>query len=301
MSLQNSKIKILAIVGPTATGKSDLAVLLAKKFGGEVVSADSRQVYTGLDIGSGKVTKKETGGIPHHMLDIANPKHTYTVSQYQKRAQKEIFAIAKRKKLPIVCGGSGFYIQAAIDNISFPDVPPNTKLRKQLAVQSPEKLYNMLSALDLERADTIDRHNPRRLIRALEIVSAQGRVPKQIQQSYFEPLIIGIALPKNVLNERIHIRLQKRFKKGMIREVQKLHEQGVSWKKLASFGLEYRFVATYLQKKLTRPEMQEKLEIAIRQFAKRQMTWFKRDKRIHWFEPERQQEINTAVEKFLRP
>ncbi|TSC62967.1 MAG: tRNA dimethylallyltransferase [Parcubacteria group bacterium Gr01-1014_48] len=297
---QNNKIKVLAIVGPTATGKSDLAVLLARKYNGEVISADSRQVYRGLDIGSGKITKKEMRGIPHHMIDIADPKRTYTVAQYQKKARKELYSIVKRKRLPIICGGSGFYVQAIIDNLEFPNVPPNKKLRLQLAQQSPEELYVALSSLDPKRAAVIDKHNSRRLVRALEIVNIQGCVPKQKQQeSRFNVCSIGITFPKDILHERIRIRLKKRFKKGMVREVACLHEYGISWKQLESFGLEYRFIAEYLQKKMTLEEMKEKLEQAIRQFAKRQMTWFKRDTHIRWFDHEQQKEISARVWKFL--
>ncbi len=298
--MPSKKNKIIAIVGPTATGKSDLAVFLAKKFDGEIVSADSRQIYTGLDIGSGKVTKKEIAGIPHHMLDIAHPKRTYSVAQYQKRAQKEIGNIIKRNLLPILCGGTGFYIQSVLDNISLPSVSPNLQLRKKLAKEPLAKLYATLEMLDPERAATIDQKNPLRLIRALEIVQAQGKVgPRTYEPRIYDTCTIGLRLPQDVLAERIHIRLHKRLKKGMVREVEKLHQNGLSWKRLESLGLEYRFVAEYLQNKMSRDEMTEKLEIAINQYAKRQMTWFKKDSSILWFTPEHDDEIAQTIKKFL--
>jgi len=297
--------KLIVIVGPNASGKSELAVRLAKKFsarggsafggnGAEIISADSRQVYKGLDIGSGKITKKEMQGIPHHLLDIASPKRIFTVAQYQKLALKAIKNIWQREKLPIICGGTGFYVQAVVDGLIIPEIKPDLKLRKKLEKKSTEELFNLLKRKDQRRAKEIDRHNKRRLIRALEIVEAIGRVPKlKTEPLRAEISIIGIKKSRSALKKLIHRRLIKRLKMGLLKEVGKLHRQGLSWQRLENFGLEYRFGAQLLQGKLTEKEFIAKLENAIYQYAKRQMTWFKRDKRIKWLENKNQAENQT--------
>ena len=168
---------IIAILGKTATGKSDLAVLLAKKWDGEVISADSRQIYRGLDLGTGKITKREMKGIPHHLLDIADSKKQFSVSEYKNLADKTIGEIISRGKLPIICGGTGLYIDAVLKNIVVPEVPPNKKLRKELEKKTVPQLFVILKKLDSRRAKEIDANNPRRLIRAIEIATALGSIP----------------------------------------------------------------------------------------------------------------------------
>ncbi len=279
------KIKVLTIVGPTASGKSDFAVEIARKFNGEIISADSRQVYRGFNIGSGKITKHEMKNIPHHLLDVADPQKNFSVAQFQKLAQKKIEEINSRGHLPIICGGTGFYIDALIFNQTLPNIPPNKKLRQELKKLSPSALFQKLSALDPVRAKTIDRNNPIRLIRAIEIASALGQVPKlKKETSPYDCLWLGIKPDSETLVKKIHLRLLRRLRQGMISEVKKLHEKGLSWKKLEAFGLEYRFLALYLQNKLNKTEALAQLEIAINQYAKRQMTWFKRNKKIIWLD-----------------
>jgi len=291
--------KLLVIVGPNASGKSDLAVKLAKKFNGEVVSADSRQVYKGMDIGTGKITKEEMQGIPHYLLDIASPKRRFSVVQYQKKAIEAIKKIQGKGKLPILCGGTGFYVQAVVDGLVFPKVKPDWKLRKTLEQKSAKELYEYLKKLDPERAKTIEKDNKRRLVRAIEIVLKTGKpVPKLKKQKLFDVLMIGIKRDKEELKERIRKRLLKRLKQGMIEEVKKLKESGLSWKRLEEFGLEYRWIARYLQGKIGYQEMIEKLQKDIEDFAKRQLTWFKRDKRIHWIKSFK--EAKELVEEFIK-
>jgi len=277
--------KIIVILGPTASGKTDLSIKLAKKYNGEVISADSRQVYKGLDIGSGKITKKEMQGIPHYLLDVANPKRKFTVAQYQKLAIKAIKNIQKKNKLPILVGGTGFYIQSIIDGIVIPEVKPNWELRKELEKKSNEELYKMLLEKDPERAKTIDKQNPRRLIRALEIILVTKKpIPFLKSKNNFEVLQIGIKKTPEELKKPIKKRLKKRLKNNaIINEVKKLHKI-LSWKRLEEFGLEYRFVAQYLQNKISYQEMIDKIQIESEHYAKRQMTWFKRDKKINWTE-----------------
>ncbi|HPB60447.1 MAG TPA: tRNA (adenosine(37)-N6)-dimethylallyltransferase MiaA, partial [Candidatus Paceibacterota bacterium] len=174
----SEKPKIVVILGPTASGKTALSIKVAQKIGGEVISADSRQVYKGLDLGTGKVTKKEMGSVPHHLLDVASPKRKFSVARYQKLANKKITEIIKRGRTPIIVGGSGFYIQAIVDNLILPDVPPNPKLRLELQGKTIHELFSILKKIDPQRAKNIDENNPVRLIRAIEIGKALGQVPK---------------------------------------------------------------------------------------------------------------------------
>jgi len=284
MLKQSKKSKIIVILGPTASGKSDLAVKIAKKFNGEVISADSRQVYKGLDIGTGKITKKEMREVPHHLLDIAGPKRKFTVVQYRKLALKAIDEIFKKGKIPILCGGTGFYIQAVIDGILIPEVPPDWKLRKKLRKKSIKELYQILKKLDPKRAKTIEKQNPRRLIRAIEIV-LKTKKPVPIFQKNPLPypvLMLGIEKEKKELSSLIRKRFLKWLKIGLIAEGKKLRKSGLSWKRIDDFGIHYRVISHYLQKKTNFQRMIEDSVKEIQNYAKRQMTWFKRDKRIDW-------------------
>jgi len=307
--------KLIVILGPTASGKSELAVKLAKKFNGEIVSADSRQVYKGMDIGTGKITKKEMQGIPHYLLDVTSPKRRFTVSQYRKLALKTINKIFKKGKIPILCGGTGFYIQAVVDGIVIPEVPPDWKLRKKLEKKSVEELYKILKKLDPKRAKTIESKNPRRLIRAIEIILKTKKPVPALKKNPlpYPVLLISIKKGKKELSSLIRERLLRRLKRGMIAEVKKLKKSSLSWKRLEEFGLEYRFVAQYLQKKLKSKEdkssssslavaqeydeMVNLIQKEIEHFAKRQMTWFKRDKRINWVKNYNKAE--KIIKKFL--
>lgn len=283
------KPTVIVILGATSTGKSDFAVGLAKKLQqesitAEIISADSRQVYKGLDLLSGKITEKEMHGIHHHMLDVVNPKKTYTVSDYVTHAKKATDGIIKRGHLPIIVGGTGFYIDALVNGIVLPEVPPNIALRKKLEQKTAEELFILLKKKDSARAKTIDPKNKVRLIRALEIIESIGKVPKQKDKPQYNTLKIGLTIHDEVLRQRIKTRLEKRVKQGMLREAQKLHENGLSYKKMESLGLECKYSALYLQKKITKQELATQLETAIWQYARRQKTWFKRDKSIEWVE-----------------
>lgn len=298
---KETKPRVIAIVGPTASGKTSLSIEIARLVGGEVISADSRQVYTGLDIGSGKVTKREMRGVPHHLLDVASPKRTMSVVQYEKLATHAIKDILKRGKVPIICGGTGLYIDAILTNASFPEVPPNAELRKKLEGLSVEKLFRKLQKLDPARAETIDAQNPRRLIRAIEIATAIGKVPERTESTpRYNTLWIGLTMPKEELEGRIHTRLIARMRHGMVAEAKRLRGEGLTWKRMDSLGLEYRFLAQFLTGKLRKEEMIELLNIAIRQFSKRQMMWFKRNQNIKWFHPKETKKVLSTVKKFLK-
>lgn len=276
--------KLIVIVGPTATGKSDLAVKLAKKFDGHVVSADSRQVYKGMNIGSGKITKKEMRGIPHYLLDVASPRSQFSVARYKKLANEAIKKIQAENKVPILCGGTGLYIQSVVDGIVIPEVKPDWKLRQKLSQKTPQQLFAILKKIDPRRAKTIERSNPRRLVRAIEIVQKTGQaVPELKKQPLPYPfLMIGIKMSQEEIVKHISKRLTRRLRAGMVAEVSRLKNSGLSWKKLENFGLEYKFIALYLQKKITKAALIKRIQKESEHYAKRQMTWFARDKRIHW-------------------
>lgn len=268
-----SKPTVIVILGQTATGKSAFAVKIAKKIKGEIISADSRQVYKSLDIGTGKISKKEMKKVPHHLLDVVNPRYKFTVVEYKELAEKKIQEIIARGKTPIICGGTGFYIDAITKGIIFPEVPPNEKLRKQLSKKSLVALFSMLKKLDLVRAKTIDSKNKVRLIRAIEIVKALGKVPKikKVKPIYtFKK--IGLYLPPDKLKKKVEKRVKQMFNDGLLNEIKKLKKAGVSNKRLQELGFEY-FNPTY-----------ETVVKGTLQYAKRQMTWFKRDKQIKWLD-----------------
>lgn len=291
--------KIIVIVGPTASGKSDLAVLLAKELNGEVISADSRQVYRGMDIGSGKITQKEMQKIPHHLLDVASPTRIFSVAQFKQKGEQTVTDIIKRDKLPIVCGGTGFYIQALVDGLMLPDVRADLKLRKRFSIMNTGELFIMLKKIDPKRAKNIDSKNKVRLIRALEIAMTLGKVPPLKHEAKYSPLFIGLNVPLPTLHERISLRLNKRMRAGMVSEVKRLLLSGVSTKRMEALGLEYRYIARFLNKQTDKSQMLKELEASIKQYAKRQYTWFRRDKRINWIAYTDQAEALTLARDFV--
>ncbi len=294
--------KILVIVGPTASGKSALAVNLARKFNGEVISADSRQVYRGLDIGTGKITKREMKGIPHHLLDEVKPHRVFTAHDFVERARRAIARIGYRNKLPLIIGGTGFYIDVLVGRIALPNVPANPKLRAKLEKKSAAQLFALLKKRDPRRAKTIEPHNSRRLIRALEIAAALGKSPATARPglAVYDLLWIGIAPPMEQLGRNITIRLFARIKDGMVTEAKRLHRQGLSYQRMEELGLEYRSLARFLQGKITRTEMLDELNRDIRRYAKKQLAYWKRNKEIQWFKPTQQAAISRIVKKWLK-
>ena len=353
--------KIIVIVGPTASGKSSLAIKIAKKLsarggpasgrnGAEIISADSRQVYRRLDIGTGKVprdgnpklkilnskrirqahrpeqvegqaqnSKSKTqnkeyysSGVQHHLIDVASPKRQFTADDFKKLGEKATKEILAKNKIPIVVGGTGFYIDVLLGRMSVAEVPPNKKLRARFDKLAVEHLFKMLKKLDPRRAKTVESKNKRRLIRALEIVFTTGQpVSKPDHESgimNYDTLWIGLK-PKN-LEKRIKQRLDKRLQSGMIREVENLHEQGISWKRLDEFGLEYRWISRYLKdhrpstvdyRHFVKSKFYEILLRNIIKYSKRQMTWFKRNPEIRWINPPPggQKEAERLVSQFL--
>lgn len=301
----NKKPKIIVIVGPTASGKSALAIKLAKKFNGEIISADSRQIYRGMDIGTakpphsniecgGKPTKNEefySNGVRHYLIDIKNPNENYTALEYKRDAIKAIRKILKKKKIPILVGGTGLYVKAVVDNLNIPKVAPNPKLRNKLEKEIEKYglnfVFNKLIKLDPEAAYIVDPNNPRRIIRALEIAiktkkpfSAQRKTGKPL----FDFLEIGIKWPKNTLDGRINKRVDLMIKKRLTDEVKNLIKKyGKEQQSFDAIG--YREVIDYLDKKTSLEEAMELMKKNTRNYAKRQMTWFRKDTRIHWINP----------------
>lgn len=274
------KPKVLVILGPTASGKTSLAVKLASKLKGEIISADSRQVFRGMDIGTGK-DLGEYGKILYHLIDVVNPEEEFNLAKYQKLAGKAIKDILSRGKLPIIVGGTGLYLQAIVDGYDLDKNIPDPKRRAELTAMSVVDLYKLLEKAKPEFAASInnsDKNNPRRLIRYVEIMES-GITPKKISKktSPYDFLLLGLQQDDAVMRARILKRLKDRLEnENMVGEVERLIDEGVSLIRLNSFGLEYRHIAWYLQDKLDYDEMVERLEIAIYRFAKRQKTWFRR-------------------------
>lgn len=292
--------KIIAIVGPTAVGKTSLSVKIAKKINGEIVSADSRQVYSGLNIGTEKVTKKDMRGVPHHLLDVASPRSAFSVTRYKKLAERAIADILRRGRVPIIVGGTGFYIDAIVNNLIYPEVPPDHALRKELDAKNPQQLFQILLKMDRKRAKTIEPENKRRLIRAIEIARTLGNVPqlKSCKPNY-KTLTIGLTIPDAILHKRIDERLLTTIRKGLVAETRKLRKNGLSWKRINELGLEYRTSGAYIRAELSKEKMIEKMQRELRQYTKRQMRWFKRNKYIKWFSPTQYRSIENTIINFL--
>lgn len=285
----------VVILGPTAAGKTSLGVSVANYFGGEIISADSRQTYKKLDIGSGKdLSEYSIDGkkIPYHLIDIAELPAEYTVYDYQKDFYNVFNDVIARKKLPVVVGGTGMYLDAVIRNYDFVNLPENNALRKELEETPLEILCERLLKEQPNLHVKADLQEKERVIKAIEIIEAKkaGFDTTSDFRPEIKPYIIGATLPREQLWENISVRLKERLENGMLEEVLAVHNSGISWERLEKLGLEYRFCSLYLQEKIaTKQELYEKLFIAIRQFSKRQQTWFrmmeKKGVKINWLDP----------------
>ena len=283
------KLPIIVIVGPTASGKSTLAIELARHIGAEIISADSRQVYRGMDLGTGKVTKEEQRLVRHHLIDIANPKVEYNVSHFLTDVTTAIADIEARKKRVIICGGTTFWIESLLLGIPIPKVVPNQAFREKWGKKEAGELYGYLKRLDPVRAKTIDRQNKVRLLRAIEIAKALGSVPvidRSVLPDLSGYIVIGINPPVEELNKKIRERFMTRMKAGMLDEAIKLNRAGLSYERMESFGLEYRALVQFLQKKITDAELYTNLPYEIIHYAKRQRSSLRRlekqGMKIHW-------------------
>lgn len=275
--LSMEKTPVIAVIGPTASGKSDFAVDLAIKIEGEIISADSRQIYRGLDIGTGKITKEEMRGVPHHMLSIKDIGEGFSVAEYAALVLPLIEEIQSRKKVPILCGGTGQYIHAVLYESSFPNVGPNKSLRKELGGKTTKELFLMLMEKDPNRAKTIDRHNKVRLVRALEILSSLPKVPEMLHTKPRFPFhIYNLSLGNEAMKDRITKRVENRLKQGMLDEVKKVIDMQLTEAELARLGIEYVELGKYLNRISALEDAKSSLIAKIYQYAKRQKTWNKK-------------------------
>ncbi|MDO8555022.1 MAG: tRNA (adenosine(37)-N6)-dimethylallyltransferase MiaA [bacterium] len=301
--MNTRKTKIIAIVGSTASGKSDLAVYLAKKIEGEIISADSRQVYKTLNIGTAKISKRQMKGIKHHLLDIANPKNIFTGADFKKHGEKALEKIIQNGNVPIVCGGTGFYLHLLLNKVEIPEIEPNWVLRKKLEKKTTEELFQILKKNNPKRAENIDSKNPRRLIRAIEIASITPKTPDITESSNlwkpdFNILWLGIKPNKTILKNRIEKRIKQMFQDGLSEEVRKMRKNRLTWKRIEELGFEYKYPALYLRKKISKKEMVQKMILENNQYAKRQMTWFnKYAPKTRWLKTKK--EALNLAKKFL--
>ena len=294
--------KLVVVLGTTACGKSGLGVELAKRFNGEVISADSRQVYKGLDLGTGKVTEEEMEGIPHHMLDVVEPGEAYSVADFQPAAYAAIDDVIARGKTPILVGGTGLYVRAITEGFQFSDSKPDPALRQELEEKSNEELYAILrekTGVTLTGGEENNRH---RLMRSVEkALSGAWEAPKACPR--YDCLLLGVNFLRDVVCQRIDDRLQARIDAGMIDEVANLRSAGVSDEFLDRLGLEYRYILWYLTGKIPTMEgLKDELGRAIKRFATRQVVWFKKDQDVLWLDMEGDflSQAADAVEQFLR-
>jgi tRNA dimethylallyltransferase len=279
---------LLVILGPTASGKTHLGVEAARALGGEIISADSRQVYRGMDIGTGK-DLAEYGDVPYHLIDIVDPGYEFNVFEFQRRFFDAFSDIRRRDRLPLLVGGTGLYLDAVLKGYRLVEVPENPALRSELAKLGLEDLAERLKAIRPDLHNTTDLLDRGRLVRAIEIAEGEAAAAADLPPlPELTPLVLGIRWERSELRRRITSRLRERLQNGMIEEVARLHEEGVPWETLDFYGLEYRFVARHLRGELNRNDMLQKLNSAIHQFAKRQETWFRRMERqgteIIWLE-----------------
>lgn len=285
---KNNLPKIIAIVGTNASGKSALAIQLAKKYNGEIISADSRQIYRGFDLCCGKVTQEEREAIPHHLLDVCNIEDSYSVTDYQKEVYTIIPKIIERKHLPIIVGGTGLYVSSIVNGYEFKDENLDLTYRKELEAKSLSELQQMLPSEVLLRMceNASDFNNKRRIIRTLERLK-NGEDLASHNNPRYHTLQLGVAWEKELLNKRIDERLRNRIDQGMLEEVRQYLDEGNPPEVLCNLGLEYRYITWYLIGKYSSyNEFYEELSREIKKFAKRQLTWFKRDRSVHWLDME---------------
>lgn len=281
---------LLVIVGPTATGKTALAIRLARAFDGEIISADSRQLYRGMDIGTAKPTPAERQAVPHHLIDVVEPDATFTLAEYQTAAYAAIEDIHARSKLPLLVGGTGQYVTAVVEGWGIPRVPPNADLRAKLEAEAnahgPQALHDRLRQLDPEAADRIDYRNVRRVVRALEVCLETGTPISELQRKHPPPyriLQLGLTLPREALYERIDARVVRMVEAGLVDEVRTLLDAGYTWEYPAMSGLGYAQWQPYLEGSATLEETITAIQNATHAFARRQYTWYRgHGGGIHW-------------------
>lgn len=292
--------KLLVITGTNASGKSGLGIELAAKYGAEIISADSRQVFKGLDLGSGKVTPEEMKGVIHHLLDVARPNDFFSLSDYQRLAYAAIDDIHARQKKAFLVGGTGLYVNSVVDGYNLSESAPDPVIRKQVEEKSLEELIEMLKKHNPDALTRVDLKNKRRVERAVE-KALSGDKEENPSEKRYETFVIGVTWPRDVLYERIRVRLDRRLDEGMIEEVVRLREEGATDEFLYKLGLEYRYILMYLRSEFKDfDEFYETLFKEIRHLAKEQMTWFRKRKDIHWIDmtDDPVKEASAMIEEF---
>ena len=300
------RFDLLTILGPTACGKTTLAVEIANLISGEIISADSRQVYRNLNIGTGKDLieyQHKDGAIPYHLIDIVDPIDEFSVFHFQNSFFKSYMDIKEKNKQPILCGGTGLYIEAILRHFSISPVKPNMELRRELEILSIVELQDKLKSLKSKHHNTSDFLHKKRLIRAIEIaMSPTLEIPLPVEIK--SPLVIGIEFPRSEVRKRITLRLHQRLNEGLIEEVEELIRAGITHERLEYFGLEYRFISRFIEGKLNKNDMIQKLNSAIHQFSKRQMTFFrhmeKKGIKIHWIPHGNQQHVFELIDSWTK-
>jgi tRNA dimethylallyltransferase len=294
-------MNLIVICGATATGKSDLAVSLAKEIDGEVINADSMQIYKGMDIGTAKITVEERQGIPHHLMDLLDVTEDANVAWYQEKAREKISEIHSRGKNAIIVGGTGLYIKAILDDLNFPDTDPvvRTALELEYATKGIGPLFERLEKLDPAAALAIDRANSRRVIRALEVIEITGQpftanLPRKESTKYPNALQFGLVMDREILSDVISSRVERMWKAGLVEEVERLIESGITRGTTAQKALGYSQVIAFKEAKISEEEAIDETKRATRQYARRQETWFSRDERINWISP-----IQNRIERIL--
>ena len=294
-------MNVIVICGATATGKSDLAVALAREIHGEVINADSMQLYKGMDIGTAKITLEEQQGVPHHLMDQLDVTEDANVAWYQEKAREKITEVHSRKKNAIIVGGTGLYIKAVLDDLNFPDTDPvvRTELELEYATKGIGPLFERLEKLDPAAALAIDKANSRRVIRALEVIKITGKpftanLPRKESTRYPEALQFGLVMDRELLGEKISARVERMWQAGFVAEVESLIEAGITRGTTAQKALGYSQVIAYKEGKISEDEAIEETKRATRQYARRQETWFSRDERIMWISP-----IQNRIERIL--
>jgi tRNA dimethylallyltransferase len=299
---------LIVILGPTASGKTALATRLAYDLEGEIISADSRQVYRGMNIGTGKDLNQyniEGKKIAYYLIDIMEPESEFSLFEFQNRFYEIFIKLTREKILPILVGGTGLYLESVLTGYNMPQVLPDEELRKKLTKKSKSQLQEMLMVLKPHLHNRTDLDDNQRLIRAIEIEMARNIKENEHKgKPNIDAVVFGIRWDRSLLRRRIELRLKERLEQGMIEEVKELHKNGLSWERLDSFGLEYRYISQYLQNKMTFDDMRAKLTTGIHQFAKRQGTWFRRMEKkgitINWIEGDNYPLLKESAMKYLK-
>lgn len=276
--------RVIAVVGATASGKTSYAIELAKKINGEIISADSRLVYKGMDIGTAKPTIDEMQEIPHYMIDVVEPEYNYSVGLYVKEAKKHITDIISRGKVPIVVGGTGLYFRVLLENYDLPDVKPDYELRKELSSYSYEELLEMLTKLDEKAANSVEKNDKKKLIRYIEIIKLAGKpldLVRGVKEKEFNVEWVGLNFPREILYDRINKRVDLMIEQGLIDETKKLLQKHGRISNITD-TIGYREVLSYLDGELSLDDAKDKLKQNTRNYAKRQLTWFRKNEQINW-------------------